>query len=98
MLDATVQEVTDTIEELREIAHGIRPGILDDGLASALRDLVQRTPLPVSVPYRIGGSPGTSRQRRTSLRAKASPTPPSTQTRPASTSRCVRWGTGCCCG
>ena len=48
-LDATVQEVTDTIEELREIAHGIRPGILDDGLASALRDLVQRTLLPVSV-------------------------------------------------
>ena len=49
MLDTTVQELTDTIEELREIAHGIRPGILDDGLASALRDLVQRTPLPVSV-------------------------------------------------
>ena len=48
-LDATVQEVTDTIEELREIAHGIRPGVLDDGLASALRDLVQRTQLPVSV-------------------------------------------------
>ncbi len=48
-LNAAVQEVTDTIEELREIAHGIRPGILDDGLASALRDLVQRTLLPVSV-------------------------------------------------
>ena len=48
-LNTAVQEVTDTIEELREIAHGIRPGILDDGLASALRDLVQRTLLPVSV-------------------------------------------------
>ena len=48
-LDAAVQEVTDTIEELREIAHGIRPGVLDDGLASALRDLVQRTQLPISV-------------------------------------------------
>jgi len=49
LLDATVQEVADTIEELREIAHGIRPGALDDGLASALRDLVQRTQLPASV-------------------------------------------------
>jgi signal transduction histidine kinase len=49
VLDSTVQEVADTIEELREIAHGIRPGVLDDGLASALRDLVQRTQLPASV-------------------------------------------------
>ena len=48
-LDVAVQEVTDTIEELREIAHGIRPGILDDGLASALRDLAQRTQLPMAI-------------------------------------------------
>ncbi|HJQ06552.1 MAG TPA: histidine kinase [Nocardioides sp.] len=48
-LDAAVQEVTDTIGELREIARGIRPGVLEEGLESALRDLVQRTPLPVDV-------------------------------------------------
>jgi len=48
-LDAAVREVAATIEELREIAHGIRPGVLDDGLASALRDLVQRTRLPATV-------------------------------------------------
>jgi signal transduction histidine kinase len=48
-LDAAVQEVAATIEELRRIAHGIRPGVLDDGLASALRDLVQRTQLPATL-------------------------------------------------
>lgn len=48
-LDIAVQEVTDTIEELREIARGIRPGVLDEGLDSALRDLAQRTHLPIGI-------------------------------------------------
>lgn len=47
LLDGAVAEVADTIDELREIARGIRPGILDDGLASALRELAQRTRLPL---------------------------------------------------
>jgi signal transduction histidine kinase len=37
ILEAAVGEVTGAIEELREIARGIRPGVLDDGLTSALR-------------------------------------------------------------
>jgi signal transduction histidine kinase len=53
-IEAAVLEVSETIEELREIARGIRPGVLDDGLGSALRDLAQRTALPliVAVPER----------------------------------------------
>lgn len=48
-LDLVIREIADTIEELRDFARGIRPGILDDGLAPALRDLAHRSTLPVSV-------------------------------------------------
>jgi signal transduction histidine kinase len=48
-LEAAVAEVTGTIEELRDIARGIRPGVLDDGLAPALRDLAQRAQMPVAI-------------------------------------------------
>lgn len=48
-LEAAVREVAGTIEELREIARGIRPGVLDDGLAAALRDLAHRTQLPMAI-------------------------------------------------
>jgi len=49
MLEVAVEEVTDTIEELRDLARGIRPGVLDDGLAPALRDLAHRAQLPVVI-------------------------------------------------
>ena len=48
-LEAAVREVTDTIEELRDIARGIRPGVLDDGLAAALRDLAHRAQMPMAI-------------------------------------------------
>ncbi|MEY2513009.1 MAG: hypothetical protein QOJ89_367 [bacterium] len=48
-LDAAVDEVTRTIEELREMARGVRPACLDDGLAAALRDLASRSPLRTDV-------------------------------------------------
>jgi signal transduction histidine kinase len=48
-LDATVAEVTDAIEELRELARGVRPAGLDEGLAPALRELASRAPLPIRV-------------------------------------------------
>jgi signal transduction histidine kinase len=48
-LDAAVEEVTRAIEELRELARGVRPACLDDGLAPALRELASRTPLPTEV-------------------------------------------------
>ena len=49
MLDGAVDELTNAIEELRELAHGLRPSQLDDGLAPALRDLASRCPMPVEV-------------------------------------------------
>ncbi|EXG82076.1 histidine kinase [Cryptosporangium arvum] len=49
IIDAVVDELGVAIDELRELANGIRPAYLDDGLAVALRDLAERTPLPVEV-------------------------------------------------
>jgi signal transduction histidine kinase len=37
------------IDELRELARGLRPALLDAGLGPALRDLASRAPLPVEV-------------------------------------------------
>jgi signal transduction histidine kinase len=48
-LDATVSELGEAVEELRELARGVRPAALDDGLAAALRALAGRTPLRVRV-------------------------------------------------
>ena len=48
-LDATVGELTDALEELRELARGVRPVGLDDGLSPALRELASRSPLRVRV-------------------------------------------------
>lgn len=48
-LDAAVGEVGRAIEELRELARGVRPAGLDDGLAPALRGLALRSPLPTTV-------------------------------------------------
>ncbi len=48
-IDAAVDELTVAIAELRELANGVRPAYLDDGLAIALRALADRTPLPVTV-------------------------------------------------
>jgi signal transduction histidine kinase len=48
-LDDTVAELARAIEELRELARGVRPAGLDDGLASALRELASRSRLRTSV-------------------------------------------------
>jgi signal transduction histidine kinase len=48
-LDSAVVEIAGAIEELRELAHGLRPSSLDAGLGSALRELARRAPLPVSI-------------------------------------------------
>lgn len=48
-LDDAVAEITVTIDELRELARGLRPAHLDAGLGAALRDLARRAPLPVQV-------------------------------------------------
>ena len=53
-LDQVVSELAAAIRELRELARGIRPPALDDGLAAALEQLAARTPLPTA----IEASPG----------------------------------------
>ncbi len=50
MLDELAGEVQETIQELRELAHGIYPPLLvDSGLVEALRAAGARNPLPVDV-------------------------------------------------
>lgn len=48
-LDAAVTEISGTIEDLRELTHGLPPSQLDSGLALAFRELARRAPLPVDV-------------------------------------------------
>jgi signal transduction histidine kinase len=48
-LDDAVAEITVAIDELRQLAGGIRPAHLATGLGAALRDLARRAPLPVEV-------------------------------------------------
>ena len=50
MLEELGTAVQDTIQELRELAHGIYPPLLvDSGLAGALRPVVNRSPLDVEL-------------------------------------------------
>jgi signal transduction histidine kinase len=48
-IDQAVDEVGATIGDLRQIAAGVRPARLDDGLAAALRDLARTSPVPVDI-------------------------------------------------
>jgi signal transduction histidine kinase len=48
-LDATVAELSEAIKELRELARGVRPARLDDGLGAALQELASRSALRTSV-------------------------------------------------
>jgi len=46
-LDEAVGELAHAIDDLRELAGGLRPSSLDHGLRAALDDLASRTPTPV---------------------------------------------------
>ncbi len=46
-LDEAVASLEATVAELRRLAHGMRPALLDDGLAAALGKLAHDIPLPV---------------------------------------------------
>ncbi len=48
-IDAVVTEVSRAIEELRELARGVRPAGLDDGLGHALRELAARSQLKTRI-------------------------------------------------
>jgi signal transduction histidine kinase len=48
-LDAVVDGLAEAIAELRELARGVRPATLDQGLGPALRDLGSRVSVPTEV-------------------------------------------------
>jgi signal transduction histidine kinase len=49
LLDRAVAELGTAVAELRQIAHGLRPSSLDDGLANALTMMIGRVPAPISL-------------------------------------------------
>jgi signal transduction histidine kinase len=49
LLDQGVAELATAIAELRQIAHGLRPTSLDDGLHAALSAITQTLPIPVQL-------------------------------------------------
>jgi signal transduction histidine kinase len=53
-LDEAVAELGQAVLELRQIAHGLRPSSLDDGLAAALAHLSSTAPLPVDLELETG--------------------------------------------
>ncbi len=58
-LDRVVDEIGAAIGDLRQIAAGVRPARLDDGLSAALADLARTAPIPVDVdvpPERVQAS------------------------------------------
>ncbi len=49
VIDSAVAEIAAAIGELRELAQGVRPALLDNGLGQALRELASRSAVPVDV-------------------------------------------------
>ena len=83
-LNATVGEVSDALEELRELARGVRPAGLDDGLSPALHELASRSPLQTRSRPPTTASRTSWRPPPTSWPARRSRTRPSTRTPPRS--------------
>ncbi|MFB9180809.1 histidine kinase [Dactylosporangium sucinum] len=52
LLDQSVAELGDAVAQLRQIAHGLRPSSLDDGLDRALGAMVSQMPIPVTLELR----------------------------------------------
>lgn len=57
LLDQSVAELATAVAELRQLAHGLRPSSLDDGLDAALLALTSRVPLPIDLDVRAGELP-----------------------------------------
>jgi signal transduction histidine kinase len=57
LIQRAVDEITQSIVDLRELARGLRPAQLDAGLTPALRELARRAPLPVEVHASTGRLP-----------------------------------------
>ena len=56
-LDAAVGEIATSIAELRALAGGLGPPLLDEGLGPALADVAARAPVPVTVEVAPGELP-----------------------------------------
>jgi len=49
-LPAAIDEIQTTVRELRELANGLHPGVLEDGgLSAALQELAARAPIPIKL-------------------------------------------------
>ncbi len=57
VLDQSVAELATAVAELRQIAHGLRPSSLDDGLPAALARLVRSLPVRVEMDVHAGPLP-----------------------------------------
>ncbi|GAA1504192.1 sensor histidine kinase [Nocardioides humi] len=49
LFDEAVAEIGTAVAELRQIAHGLRPSALDDGLPAAISRLVRSLPMPIDL-------------------------------------------------
>ncbi len=57
LLDESVAQLGSAVAELRQIAHGLRPSSLDDGLPAALSNLVRSVPMTVDMDVDDGPLP-----------------------------------------
>ncbi|WP_147447825.1 sensor histidine kinase [Solirubrobacter pauli] len=55
LVAAARKELSESLEELRELARGIHPAVLEHGLATALSSLAIRSPTPVQVTCALDG-------------------------------------------
>jgi signal transduction histidine kinase len=60
LLAQTVSDLHEAIDELRDLARGIHPAVLDSGLRAALVSLADRSPLPVRLDVRLDREPPSS--------------------------------------
>ena len=58
LLAAAQQQLAASLQELRELASGLHPAVLDRGLEEALMSVASRAPLPVAVTVDLDQRPG----------------------------------------
>ena len=56
LVSTASSELAESLAELRELARGIHPAVLDHGLAAALDSLAARSPVPTAVSFDAGES------------------------------------------
>ena len=71
LIDAAHRNAMDALADLRDLARGIHPPVLDSGLASALASLAASSAIPASVTADIGPGP-LRRSRRSPTSARLS--------------------------